>query len=389
MTKTKILLSGLAILTTALGFVQWAQIGFDPLYSDARFQPSDKLHAWCIHSADITLNPQWQTITTLSAMISYDPEQIEILRILPMTDIVSTSKIEYNKIILQSKNPKNSTTKYPLFQIFFKSTVPGESLLKLETGSQVTTKNNAYPLAGTFPIAFEKVPECEPDIIPPNINLVSPKNTDQNITLDQYFIFDVKDIGKWVSKESAVINFMGKQYYYWSENIKWNANYLMFYPDQWLPINQDVSINVLVADKQSYGWANTSQKIFTFHTATGMILKNNVTPILFRKIAQEAGKISASVDECEVLGNFYASADILYQKKLRGILQKFWCDLEWIENTLTTPVAEKPTMNKSSQQYNHISVFATLGWILFFIAFSLKIHYLLQYKKHKRLSQQK
>jgi hypothetical protein len=43
---------------------------------------------------------------------------------------------------------------------------------------------------------FAEVPECEPDIIPPSINLIYPKDSDEDIYLDQYFIFDIKDIGK-------------------------------------------------------------------------------------------------------------------------------------------------------------------------------------------------
>ncbi|MEI6118659.1 MAG: hypothetical protein WCP92_05555 [bacterium] len=41
---------------------------------------------------------------------------------------------------------------------------------------------------------FAQVPECEPDIIPPSLSLIYPKDTQQKISLDQYFIFDIKDI---------------------------------------------------------------------------------------------------------------------------------------------------------------------------------------------------
>ena len=46
-----------------------------------------------------------------------------------------------------------------------------------------------------------------------------------------------------------------------------------------------------------------------------------------------------------------------------------------------------PTMNDQQKQYRNISVFATLGRILFFIAFTLKIYYLLSYRKHKKLNE--
>jgi hypothetical protein len=43
---------------------------------------------------------------------------------------------------------------------------------------------------------FADVPECEPDIIPPSLSLIYPKDTTARIALDQYFVFDIKDIGK-------------------------------------------------------------------------------------------------------------------------------------------------------------------------------------------------
>jgi len=44
--------------------------------------------------------------------------------------------------------------------------------------------------------------------------------------------------------------------------------------------------------------------------------------MLFRKMAQEAEKISASVDECSLLANFYTTTDIKYQQELTSIIQK-------------------------------------------------------------------
>jgi hypothetical protein len=42
------------------------------------------------------------------------------------------------------------------------------------------------------------------------------------------------------------------------------------------------------------------------------------------------------------------------------------------------------TSNQEQKQYRNISVFASLWWILFFITFTLKIHYILAYRKHKK-----
>ena len=53
-----------------------------------------------------------------------------------------------------------------------------------------------------------------------------------------------------------------------------------------------------------------------------MVLTKDISPMMFRKIAQEAEKISASVDECGLLADFYAKADLGYQRELKSIIQK-------------------------------------------------------------------
>ncbi len=392
MAKTKNILARWIIgIITMIGFTLWAKVTFQPLYSDVRFQPSDKLHAGCTNSADILFSPQGQKVSKFTLVLYYNPQDVEILRILPSTtNGIASSKIEYDKIILEVQNPTfaSSTETKSFFQLYFKSNIIGKEILTLGTGSEVVTANKTSPLAGTFNLTFEQVPECEPDIVPPSINLIYPKNTDDRITLDQYFIFDIKDIGKWVDKNSVIINFDGDQYFYGSDNLKRNGNYLTFYPDKWIPIDTSMDLKILVADQQSYGWANKTESMYTFQSATGMMLNKQITPMIFRRMAQEAEKISASVDECGLLWDLYNKAQFSYQVDLRSIMQKLGCDVNTIDATLTAPKEDKvPAMNASQQQYRNISVFATLGWILFFIAFTLKIHYLLAYRKHKKINE--
>lgn len=110
--------------------------------------------------------------------------------------------------------------------------------------------------------------------------------------------------------------------------------------------------------------------------------------MMFRRIAQEAEKISASVDECALLADFYGKSEVNYQKELKSIIQKVGCEISTLDTSLLEAkkiAAEK--MNEQQKQYRNVSVFGTLGWILFFIAFSLKIHYLLSYKKHKKIGE--
>ena len=392
MTKTKRIVS-LCFLAAfiSIGFVRWAKVTLQPLYSDARFEPTDKLHAGCTNSADILFSPQGQKLTKFTLVLYYNPETLEILRILPTANTsTASSKIEYNKIILEVDNPTfwSTTEMKNFFQLFFKSNTIGDETMVIGTGSEAVAGNKIIPLEWSFDLSFAQVPECEPDIIPPSINLIYPKDTQQKIALDQYFIFDIKDIGKWVDKKSVIINFDGEQYFYGSDNLKWNWDYLTFSPAKRIPIDESMDLNILVADQQSYGWANTTESKYSFQSATGMMLSTPITPMMFRMIAQQAEKISASVDECTLLANLYTTSEITQQKDIKSIIQKVWCDLSSIDTKLLEAngnVVDK--MNTQQKQYRNISVFATLGRILFLIAFTLKMHYLVSYKKHKKLSE--
>lgn len=375
---------------------QWAKISFQPLYSDVRFQPTDKLHATCTNSADILFAPQGQKITKFTLVLYYNPENIEILRIVPTTNNGTlTSKVEYNKIILDVENPTFaiSTETKSFFQIYFKSNVVGKDTLVLGTWSEFISSDKIYQLSETFSLDFASVPECEPDIIPPSINLVYPKDTTQRITLDQYFIFDIKDIGKWIDKNSVSISFNGKQYASESDNFKRNGTYLTFYPSTWIPIDKKRDLTIKISDNQSYGGANEIETTYSFQSATGMALTQEVNPMLFRKIAQDAARISASPEECALLKNFYDKTEISYKVNIESIVQKVWCDPAILDvwSDIST-VAENTKKNTTPvdvqliQQGNtSVSAFAKLGWILFFITFALKIFYLLAYRKHKKL----
>lgn len=373
-------------------WTRWAKVTFQPLYSDVRFQPSDKLHAGCTNSADILFSPQGQKVNKFTIVLYYNPETVEILRILPSVNNGSaSSKIEYNKIILEVQNPTftSTTEAKSFFQLYFKSNLIGKETMILWTGSEAVAANKTYPLDGTFNLNFAEVPECEPDIVPPSINLIYPKDTTQKIKLDQYFIFDIKDIGKGIDKNSVVISFDGEQYFYGSDNLKWNGNYLTFYPSKWIPIDTSLDLKILITDKQTYGGANKTESMYSFKSATGMAFNKAINPMMFRLISQEAEKISASVDECALLADFYDKSDISYQRELKSIIQKVWCDLATIDTSLVdAEVIIAPEMNTQQKQYRNISVFATLGRMLFFIAFTLKIHYLLAYRKHKKLNEE-
>ncbi len=385
-TKNILLRSSIAALGM-IGLTLWANVTLQPIYSETRFEPADKLHAWCTNDADLLFSPQGKSVKKISMVLTYNPDTMEILRIMPAKNIWdATSKIEYDKIILEVNEPnldtaKNATT---LFQITFRSATIGKEMMLLDTGSEAIIAGKNVPLKGTFALDFAKVPECEPDIVPPSISLIYPKDTKQRISLDQYFVFDIKDIGKWVDKNSVTISFWWEDYFYGSESLKRNGNYLTFYPGKRIPIDTNMNLKILVTDKQSYGWANKAQSIYNFQSATWMAFNKDISPLIFRQIAQEAAKVSATQEECTALAERYANAQQGYMPLISSIIQKAWCNLSEVNTSLLT--SHNGQMNdEQKNQYIHLSVFWTLWRILFFIAFTLKMHYFFAYRKHKRI----
>jgi hypothetical protein len=53
-----------------------------------------------------------------------------------------------------------------------------------------------------------------------------------------------------------------------------------------------------------------------------MSFTKDINPMIFRQIAQEAQKTSASARECSVLVDFYNKAELLYKKDLTAVIQK-------------------------------------------------------------------
>ncbi|HCB51816.1 TPA: hypothetical protein DEP21_04600 [Patescibacteria group bacterium] len=149
--------------------------------------------------------------------------------------------------------PNSATTK--LFSLSFKSNenITG-SILSIHKPSYVMTKSSTkIPVFVDQKLSFAAVPECEPDTIPPTITLMKPKDTTTPLALDSYFIFDIKDIGKGVSKQSLRVHFNGKTYSGADPVFSWQDNYLAFLPNEWIPIGTAVNLTITIGDLQSYG----------------------------------------------------------------------------------------------------------------------------------------
>lgn len=194
----------LSVGALVLGFIApvlAVNLSINPIYSEARFAPADKLHAGCINAVNINFDAQSQAVENVHAVVSYDPNDVQIIRVDSSTDDPSlvNYNIEYDRVVLNYLNPKNqSLNKKSLFTVYFKSIdTLTSSMMGIETGSYVLTQDSQkMQLKGSSALTFAKVAECDPDVLPPEVSLEIPKNNKDKLPLDTYFAFSIKDAGK-------------------------------------------------------------------------------------------------------------------------------------------------------------------------------------------------
>lgn len=365
-----------------------AQLFIQPNFTDSRFEPSDKLHAGCINTANVSIKTSSkENLSSFRFVVSYEPQNIEILDIKANDTYkdVLDSKIEYDKIIVSLLNkeiPQWTTT--ALFTISFKSNeYASGSILAIRKPSYLIDKNGKEVLVFVEQkLSFAKVPECEPDVIPPTITLVKPQNTSQLLGLDSYFTFSIKDLGKGVDQNSVIVNFDWVNYTWWNSAFVWEKDQLTFYPKKWLPIGNSLDLTISISDKQNYGWANMITKTFNFVTQNGIVFENSITPTMYRNLIGKAKAIYATAEECAALSLLWNSADTIQFpfEPIESLSKKINCSFD------KATILKSLSKNKEKAKSNvFLSVFSVLGWVLFGITFILKLHYLVSYKKHKKL----
>jgi hypothetical protein len=69
-----------------------------------------------------------------------------------------------------------------------------DTLISFADGSyMVDSDGKMINLSNSVILQFAPVPECEPDIVSPKVNLLFPK-VDEWVALDTYFQFDISDL---------------------------------------------------------------------------------------------------------------------------------------------------------------------------------------------------
>lgn len=357
-----------------VGF-SFAQVDLNPVYTSERFKPSDKFHAGCENQIDVVFHIDDSKINWVNAILHYDGDKIEILKIVANWEKENnlTYTVENDKITFSKLKSDWDWLDSVVFSIIFKSLEGVEfSSFSFEKWSYVLdSKWNMVELDWYFKYEFVEVPECDPDIVAPSVELLFPSNeTWKYVALDSYFQFAIDDSGKWVNEDSIKIKIGEWEYSLTNiEHIR-NDKILTVYPDIWMPFNTGVEVEISVSDKQSYWKPNTTTKVYEFQTSDELNLLNEINPVEFRKIVNMNKYLKWTDDECGFLSEVYSEWNQENLRILESINGKLDCEeFTVIEKTWDENIVDIDDNSKD------ISVFAVLGWILFgclalFFAFS-------------------
>lgn len=355
---------GLFVISVLCFFwISFAQVNINPIYSSERFQPSDKFHAGCENQLDLIFSLNYSNVIWVNAVLEYNGDEIEVLKILAEWEKENnlTYVVEENKIIFNKLKTKDNGLEKITFKLFFKVDPDLISThLRFSTGSYVLdTKGNMVELNNAYDFMFSAVPECEPDIIAPTIELMFPiLNVWEYVALDSYFQFNVYDLWKWISKENISITIDDIKYDLSNVEHERSWDILNIYPDTWLPLGSEIKLNMQVHDKQVYGKPNFTSKDYVFYTSTGLNLLNEIDPVQFRKLVNKEKYYQWSLAECDWLKQNYVISTQEIKDIILSINKRLSCDdLDWLEDVV---VEEKIEANKI-----WFSVFAVLWWLLF------------------------
>lgn len=380
------------LLSWLLFSFSFANIDFLPHYSDARFPPSDAFHAGCQQTIDIKFSlTESATLNVLNAVIQYNPDELTIDKIVPEKEkeLNLAYLIQENKIMLTKLKGDTTKADTVTFSLTFTPKSNSSHLaFRFVDGSYILDNlGKMVSLDGTYDFSVAEVPECNPDIIPPTVNVIYPVTWTQ-LPLDSYFVFDLKDEGKGINKDAIVITIDGVPYTSVFDGLTWEKNKLKFVPDMRLPMDKDIKITFKVADKQVYWWANITEKTFTFHTATWFDLLNPVDIKDFRLFSSTLQSLQWSLRECNLLENIYHYVLPRHQELLLSIGKRIRCDkilsgfAMW---AFAVSMPQKSLFPAIEPQKKWISVFAFLWWFLFVVSLWLKTFYIYRNHKHRKI----
>lgn len=357
------------ISCVALIGLSFAQVILNPVYTSERFKPSDKFHAGCENQIDVVFQLDKSKINWVNAILHYDWDKVEILKIIANGEKENnlTYTVEKDKIIFSKLKSDWNWLDNVTFSVFFKVSEDVESAnFSFEKWSYVVdSKWNMVDLEWNYSFEFSEVPECDPDIVAPSVELLFPSNkTWEYVALDTYFQFEIDDQGKWVNEGSIRLNIDWFNYSLATVEHEWKNKVLTIYPDIWMPFNTGFEVEISVSDKQAYWKANTTVKTYKFKTSDELNLLNEINPVEFRKIVNMNKYLKWTEDECSLLSEIFSDWNEDNLDILESINGKLGCEeLSLIEKTWNVEIIEDEDSSSKA------SVFAMIGWILFWSFF--------------------
>lgn len=362
MKKTKNLI--LFICAFLFCWFSFAQVLVNPVYTSERFQPSDKFHAGCENQIDIVFQLDDSKINWVNAILEYDWNEVEILKVLAVWEKENNLSytVEKDKIIFSKLKSDWAWLDKVTFSMFFKvwADLTKSDFSFAKWSYVVDSKWNMVELEWNYSFQFTEVPECDPDIVAPSVELIFPLNkTWDFVALDTYFQFEIDDQGKWVNNDSIKFVIGWFEYNINALEHEWRNNRLTIYPDVWMPFNTWFSVEISVSDKQSYGKANTTTKVYEFQTSDELKFLSEINPVDFRKIVNMEKYLRWTAEECTFLSVMYSQYYEKYWEEIKSINNKIGCeDLVLIEKIEDENIVEEGNDNSK------ISVFGMIGWIL-------------------------
>lgn len=355
------------VSSLAMFGLTFAQVSLNPIYTPERFSPSDKFHAGCENQIDVVFQLDNSKIDWLNAILDYDWDEVEILRILAVWEKENNLNytVENDKIIFSKLKTDWEWMDKITFSLFFKvwTDLQISKFSFAKWSYVVDSKWNMVELEWNYDFQFSEVPECDPDIVAPSVELLFPKVESWDyVALDTYFQFEIDDQGKWVNTDSIIFKIDWWTYSIQMLEHEWNEKILTIYPDFWMPFNTWFEVEITVSDKQSYWKANTTSRLYEFQTSDELNLLNEIDPVQFRKIVNMDQYLKWTVDECNLLSELYSDSDQWRWELLKSINSRLDCwEMVVVEKTWSVNIVE----NIDENDWKDFSVFAMLGRILF------------------------
>ena len=349
--------------------LSFAQVSVNPIYTSERFQPSDKFHAGCENQIDVVFQLDNSKINGVNAILEYNSDDVEILKVLAVWEKENNLSytVEKDKIVFSKLKTDGEWLDSVTFSLFFKvwSDLNESSFSFAKWSYVVDSKWNMVELEWNYSFQFSEVPEFDPDIVAPSVELLFPSNKSwEYVALDSYFQFEIDDQWKGVNESSIKFEIDWYPYTLATIEHEWNGKKLTIYPDIWMPFNTGFEVKISVSDKQAYWKSNDTTKIYNFQTSDKLNLLNDINPVEFRKIVNLDKYFKWTKDECKLLSELYSQYFEENWDVLESINTKLECDeLAVVERVWNIDVIQEIDDNSK------FSVFSMLGWIMFWCLF--------------------